>query len=123
MEAGNTPVLVHNCGNGARFEVDSQGTATDLTNGDPNILDRNPLDGTRYTPKVLQQAGTGDYHGFPEIADTIPTMRHATVEPGGDGIPRMHVRLPGEYDGKQGVFHWIIEQSGNINHRLFEPFG
>ena len=33
---------------------------------------------------------------------------------------RMHVRLPGEHDGKQGVFHWIIEQDGYINHRLFE---
>ncbi|GAA1621905.1 hypothetical protein GCM10009744_06370 [Kribbella alba] len=27
--AGNTPLLVHNCG-GARFEVDSNGIATDL---------------------------------------------------------------------------------------------
>ena len=28
--AGNTPVLVHNCGEGARFAVDSEGVATDL---------------------------------------------------------------------------------------------
>ncbi|MFC1400437.1 MULTISPECIES: RHS repeat-associated core domain-containing protein [Streptacidiphilus] len=110
-------------GGGARFAVDSNGTATDLVEGDPNILDRNPLEGTRYTGKVLRQAATGDYHGFPEIADTIPTMRNTTIESGGDGIPRMHVRLPGEYDGKQGFFHWIIEQNGNVNHRLFTPGG
>ncbi|MEU6233589.1 RHS repeat-associated core domain-containing protein [Kitasatospora sp. NPDC047058] len=30
--AGNTPVLVHNSGCGPRFEVDSKGNATDLTN-------------------------------------------------------------------------------------------
>ncbi len=120
--AGTTPILVHNC-NGARFSVDSNGVATDTVHGDPNVMDKNPLDGTRYTEKVLRQAATGDYHGFPEIADTIPTMRNATIESGGDGIPRMHVRLPGEYDGKSGFFHWIIEQDGNINHRLFTPSG
>ncbi|WP_197092022.1 hypothetical protein [Streptacidiphilus albus] len=113
---------MHNC-NGARFSVDSNGVATDTVHGDPNVMDKNPLDGTRYTEKVLRQAATGDYHGFPEIADTIPTMRNATIESGGDGIPRMHVRLPGEYDGKSGFFHWIIEQDGNINHRLFTPSG
>jgi RHS repeat-associated protein len=120
--AGTTAILVHNC-NSARFTVDSNGVTTDTVHGDPDIMDRNPLDGTKYTAKVLQQATTGDYHAFSELADTFPTMRNATIEHGGDGIPRMHVRMPVEYDGKAGFFHWIVEQNGTINHRLFTPSG
>ncbi|MFD0733631.1 hypothetical protein [Planotetraspora mira] len=50
-------------------------------------------------------------------------MRNVTIESDRDGIPRMHVRLPGEYDGKQGFFRWIIEQDGTINHHLSTPGG
>jgi YD repeat-containing protein len=117
---GGVSVLVHNCGSGARFEVDSQGTATDLTEGDPNILDRNPLEGTSYTEKVQAQIESGDNHGFPALIDSLPTMSDTSIEPGGDGIPRMNVKLPGEVNGRGGVFHWIIEQDGTINHRFFD---
>ena len=120
IAADGVPVLVHNCGTGARFEVNSQGTATDLTEGDPNILDRNPLEGTTYTDKVLAQIESGDNHGFPAIIDTLPTMEDTSIVPGGDGIPRMNVKLPGEVNGQEGVFHWIIEQDGTINHRFFD---
>jgi hypothetical protein len=110
---GTVPVLVHNCPTGgARFEVDSNGVATDL--------DQNPLDGTRYTDKVLEQIKSGDDHAFPALIDTIPTMRDTSMVAGGDGIVRMHVKLPGKIGGSAGTFHWIIEPDGSINHRFFD---
>jgi hypothetical protein len=97
IAADGVPVLVHNCGTGARFEVDSQGTATDLTEGDPNILDRNPLEGTTYTDKVLAQIESGDNHGFPAGIDTLPTMEDTSIVPGGDRTsgPASHHRAAG----------------------------
>jgi hypothetical protein len=51
--AGDTPVLVHNCGTGAaRFSVDSSGTATDLQAEFPD-----PYAGVRQASQVLQDAG------------------------------------------------------------------
>ena len=98
----------------------ADGTATDLVNGDPDILNRNPLEGTRYTDKVKAQIENGDNHGFPAVIDTLPTMEDTSIVPGGDGIPRMHVTLPGEVNGSPGTFHWIIEQDGSVNHRFFD---
>jgi hypothetical protein len=96
--AGTTPVLVHNsCGG-------------------------NPLDGTRYGQKVLDQASSGDYHSFPESVGGFANPSHATVELGGDGAPYTHVRIPGGYGGDEGVFHYIFGGDGVITHRLFEPF-
>lgn len=38
---------------------------------------------------------------------------------GGDGVVREIITLPGNVNGKDGVYEWIIEQSGEVNHRLF----
>jgi len=95
ITSDGVPVLVHNCGT-------------------------NPLQGTTYTQKVLAQIESGDNHGFPALIDTIPTMDHASIVTGGDGVPRVNVKLPGEINGRSGVFHWIIEQDGTINHRFFD---
>jgi hypothetical protein len=33
------------------------------------------------------------------------------------------VRIPGAFsNGVNGVFHWIIDDEGVINHRMFEPY-
>jgi hypothetical protein len=45
---------------------------------------------------------------------------------GGDGIARDLYQLPGEVNGKSGVFEWIIDRSGTnpvINHQRFIPGG
>jgi hypothetical protein len=95
--AGTTPVLVHNsCGN--------------------------PLEGTRYSQKVLDQAASGDFHSFPEAVDGFAESTHATAELGGDGLPYTHVRIPGGYGDYEGVFHYVFGEDGIITHRLFEPF-
>ncbi|HSY15305.1 MAG TPA: hypothetical protein VK816_04895, partial [Jatrophihabitantaceae bacterium] len=45
---------------------------------------------------------------------------------GGDGVTREFYQLPGEVNGKPGVFEWIINRSGTnpvINHQRFIPGG
>jgi len=93
--AGTTLVLVHNsCGN--------------------------PLEGTSYSQKVLDQASTGDYHTFPESVDGFANSSHATSELGRDGAAYTHVRIPGGYRGDEGTFHYMFGSDGVITHRLFE---
>jgi hypothetical protein len=40
---------------------------------------------------------------------------------GGDGIVRQMLEIPGSYGGRDGVFLFIREANGAINHRLFVP--
>ncbi|HEY0287615.1 MAG TPA: VENN motif pre-toxin domain-containing protein [Pseudomonas sp.] len=77
--------------------------------------------GTKYTDKVLGQIKTGDLHGFPESVTTFQGARQVTKITGGDGVVRDMLKIPGEYRGKQGVFEFIKESDGSINHRLFKP--
>ena len=87
----------------------------------------NPLDGTKYTPKVLRQmepnpvTGLTENHGFPKIVDDYAIEGRVSQLTGGDGIPRIKVELDGSFRGKDGVFEWIIESDNTINHRLFRP--
>ncbi|NBB12037.1 filamentous hemagglutinin N-terminal domain-containing protein [Pseudomonas sp. SLFW] len=77
--------------------------------------------GTKYTNKVLAQIKTGDLHAFPESVKTFQTAGQITKITGGDGVVRDRLQIPGEYRGKQGVFEFIKEPDGAINHRLFKP--
>jgi hypothetical protein len=91
-----TPVLVHNC---------------------------DPFEGTSYTSKVRAQMskGPGEWHSFPESVKSFVTPGDVSTEVGGDGSVYTHVRIPGGYGDDEGVFHWIIDNEGVINHRQFEP--
>jgi len=45
---------------------------------------------------------------------------------GGDGVQRTLYHLPGEVNGKPGVFEWIVDESSGqpvINHQRFIPGG
>jgi hypothetical protein len=81
----------------------------------------NFFDGTRYSPKVRDQATWGDHHGFPEAADGFSGEGTVTTLVGGDGIVRWKLTIPGSYNGKEGVFEYIREPDRTINHRLFIP--
>jgi hypothetical protein len=82
----------------------------------------NPLANIRYTDKVKAQAILGDYHGFPESVDSFGANGKVTWFTGGDGIVRSKVEIPGSYQGKNGVFQYILENDGvTCNHRLFVP--
>ncbi|WP_207388856.1 DUF6862 domain-containing protein [Stutzerimonas kirkiae] len=77
--------------------------------------------GTKYTDKVLGQIKTGDLHAFPESVKAFQEAGQITKITGGDGVVRDMLKIPGEYRGKQGVFEFIKEPDGSINHRLFKP--
>jgi hypothetical protein len=56
-----------------------------------------PFEGTRYSSKVQQQMSgpAGEYHSCPEIVQNYATPDDVSVEPGADGEPYTHVRIPG----------------------------
>lgn len=58
------------------------------------------------------------------VVDNPAAQRFAVK--GGDGVSRELYQLPGEVNGKSGVFEWIIDRSGSnpvINHQRFIPGG
>lgn len=77
--------------------------------------------GTKYTDKVLGQMKQGDFHAFPESVKGFQDAGQLSKLTGGDGVVRDMLKIPGEYKGKQGVFEFIKESDGSINHRLFRP--
>jgi RHS repeat-associated protein len=77
--------------------------------------------GTKYTDKVIAQMKQGDFHAFPESVKAFQSSGETSVISGGDGILRGMLKIPGGYKGKEGVFEFIKEPSGVINHRLFKP--
>ncbi len=91
------------------------------------VLFPNPLNGTNYTAKVINdmrlngKTGRPDFHGFPRIIDNYAKFGRTGTIIGRDGIKRTKLTLPGAYQGKEGCFEWIIEPDQTINHRLFLP--
>jgi len=86
-----------------------------------NIRPETFFDGSRYTQKVLNQAASGDFHGFPQSVDGFSRSGTVTKITGGDGVERWKLEIPGEYRGKNGIFEYIRNPDGSINHRLFSP--
>ena len=84
-------------------------------------LDANPLQGATYTDKVKRQMNGKDLdHNFPSLIDQKADAGNVKKIIGGDGIERTKVELPGNINGKDGNFSWIIEPDNTINHRQFE---
>ena len=79
----------------------------------------NFLDGTTYTDKVHQQASSEDYHSFPQSVDGYTGQGTVSEITGGDGVKRWKLEIPGTYRGSEGVFEYIRNPDGTINHRLF----
>ena len=82
---------------------------------------KNPLKEVRYTDKVQGQMKQDIYHGFPKEVDNFGGLGKSSQITGRDGIVRTKVELEGGYNNKDGVFEWIIEADGRVNHRLFVP--
>ena len=80
------------------------------------------FENTRYTGKVERQMLNNDYHSFPESVTAFEKNGQVIQIIGGDGIKRSKLTIPGWYRGKNGVFEFIKEPNGDINHRLFSPF-
>jgi len=76
---------------------------------------------TKFTDKVLKQMDQGDFHSFPKSVDGFQSAGKVTKITGGDGVTREMLKIPGSYKGKEGVFEFIKEADGTINHRFFRP--
>jgi filamentous hemagglutinin len=63
----------------------------------------------------------GDYHSFPEMVKNYAELGKVIRIRGGDGVVREMLEIPGSYRGQQGVFQFIKEADGTINHRYFKP--
>ena len=90
--------------------------------------------GARYSEKVLEQMrrGPGEFHSFPESVKAFEGAGTVRTITGGDGVARQMLEIPGSYatpgnvlNGggvwRDGVFQFIKEADGTINHRLFVP--
>jgi RHS repeat-associated protein len=77
--------------------------------------------GTTYSAKVLRQMSSGDLHSFPESVTAFESAGRTFWRRGGDGVKRLWLEIPGSYRGHEGVFQFIREADGTINHRLFVP--
>ena len=75
-----------------------------------------------YTDKVIMQMGKDAYHGFPVIVDSISAQSgKVTRIVGGDGVKYLRLQIDGAVNGVKGVFEFIKDSAGYINHRLFRP--
>ena len=77
------------------------------------------FDGTKYTDKVKRQIASGDNHAFPESVTAFAGDGKVFDLVGGDGKTREVLEISGSLNGRDGVFEFIKEADGNINHRFF----
>jgi len=83
----------------------------------------NPLINVKYSQKVLNDMAGGDYHNFPDIVDNYGAMGELSRIQGGDSKMYNQLKIYGSYDNKTGYFHYIWDNNGVLQHRLFVPFG
>ncbi len=113
----------------------SAGTATSTTgagasaeaacaSGPNGAAGKSFFEGSRYTSKVLKQmeGGVGEFHSFPESVTAFETAGKVRTVTGGDKVVREVLEIPGSYSGKNGVFQFIKNPDGTINHRQFVPY-
>lgn len=103
--------------------VESTGTSyiSESSNKNTSISAGDFFKGTTYTDKVKQQASSGDFHSFPESVDGHAHQGTISTITGGDGVERLKLEISGSYRGREGIFEYIREPNGTINHRLFVP--
>jgi RHS repeat-associated protein len=78
--------------------------------------------GSKYSEKVIRQMSKMDdlYHGFPKSVDAYASKLGKWSEQiGADGKVYQWLKMKGSYGGKQGVFEYIKDVNGLINHRYF----
>ena len=81
---------------------------------------QNPLLNIIYSPKVIKQMTQDIYRGFPKSVDGFGHYGTTKKIFGNDGIERTLIEIPGTYNGKEGIFEFIIENDGiTCSHRFF----
>nr|WP_313955568.1 hemagglutinin repeat-containing protein [Paraburkholderia sp. BCC1886] len=116
-----TPGMPGYVPNTATLNSGDNGVAKSGNEATQPITADNFFDGTTYTSKVRNQAASGDYHGFPQSADAFSGEGNVQPITGGDGVTRWKLTIPGSYNGTAGIFEYIRNPDGTINHRLFVP--
>ncbi|MCE6988167.1 RHS repeat-associated core domain-containing protein [Dyadobacter sp. CY323] len=82
----------------------------------------NFFSGASYSPKVIHQMNKIDdvQHAFPRSVDGFAAKYGNLVsQTGGDGKIYQKLSISGSYKGKVGIFEYIKNSSGEINHRFF----
>jgi hypothetical protein len=80
--------------------------------------------GASYTDKVIKQMSAADdlYHAFPTAVDRLAVEAgRVTTIVGRDGATYLRLQADGMVNGVKGVFEYIKNAAGQINHRLFVP--
>lgn len=83
------------------------------------------FNGARYESKVIKQYNNAKdvYHAFPEVVDNYAIkFGKWSVKRGANGKLYEWLELAGSYNGKKGVFEYIKDVSGSINHRYFRAY-
>ena len=88
-----------------------------------NITNQNFFENAKYTSKVNAQIQKDNYHGFPKTIDELARKYGKTSVYTGskDAVPRLKLEIEGSYNGKKGIFEYMRNADGTINHRLFVP--
>ncbi len=61
------------------------------------------------------------YHRAPAfVVDEVAHHGQVFAMVGDDGVERLLVQMPGEVNGRAGVFEWIVGEEG-VTHELFRP--
>ena len=79
--------------------------------------------GAKYSNKVVSQMKKADdiVHSFPKSVDGYATkFGQWSIKIGADGKVYQWLEMPGSYGGKTGVFEYIKDANGIINHRYFK---
>jgi hypothetical protein len=74
------------------------------------------------------EAGAGEFHSFPESVSAFENAGTVRTIVGGDGQVYQMLEIPGSYatsSGRwlDGMFQFMKDSNGIINHRLFVPGG
>lgn len=80
------------------------------------------FDGAKYSTKVLSQMDKADdiFHAFPKSVDGYAAkFGQYSIKVGADGKVYQWLKLPGSYGSRSGVFEYIKDANGLINHRFF----
>ena len=75
---------------------------------------QNPLLNIIYSPKVIKQMTQDIYHGFPKSVEGFGHYGTTKKIFGNDGIERTLIEIPGTYNGKEGIFEFIIENGSSL---------
>jgi hypothetical protein len=72
------------------------------------------------------QGGVGEFHSFPESVTAFENSGTVSTFTGGDQMQYQMLNIPGTYTTSggrilEGVFQFIKDSEGMINHRDFVP--